>query len=266
MQKENIDKTVVMFFITKRPYKHINPQVYKSQVLLDKLDKTCEMIQEIIGDKLFFESIKNKNAKIPDLNDFIPEYWKLRFRRTVQSWQTNELPIVVTHDLEDPDNDEILNFLDASRLVNNAHDKVKIIYHPDFITATSPINKLEYDQFVMGCHLGVFPSYYEPWGYTPLESMARGIPAVTSDLSGFGDYVLKTIPDSSDSGVYVINRSSKTFDESAEELSNTLLEFTKLSRGERVRQRYRVETIAEDFDWKYLSDFYNRAYALALLD
>jgi len=266
MQYDNIDKTVVMFIITPRPYHNINPTVYKSQMLLDKLDKTCEMIQEIVGDRLFFESISNKNTKIPDLNAFIPEYWKLRFRRTILSWQTQELPLIVTHDLVQPEKDEILNFLDASRLVNNAHDKVKVIYHPEFISTISPINKLEYEQFVKGCHLGIFPSYYEPWGYTPLECMARGIPAVTSDLSGFGDYVLKTVPDSHDHGIYVINRSTQSFSESAEELANQLFEFTKMSRGERVRQRYRVESIAEDFDWKYLSEYYNRAYSLVLID
>jgi glycosyltransferase involved in cell wall biosynthesis len=55
--------------------------------------------------------------------------------------------------------------------------------------STNPLFGLDYGQFVRGCHLGVFPSYYEPWGYTPLECMARGVPTVTSDLSGFGDYM-----------------------------------------------------------------------------
>jgi glycogen(starch) synthase len=53
---------------------------------------------------------------------------------------------------------------------------------------------MDYDQFVHGCHLGVFPSYYEPWGYTPLECVVRGIPAITSDLSGFGSYVRGKLP------------------------------------------------------------------------
>ena len=265
MQKEQINKTVVMFIVTKRPYNNINPRVLQSQVLLDKIDETCEIIQKQIGDRLFLESTMNKDGKLPNLNEFIPEYWKLRLRRTLQSWKSSELPVVVTHDLQEPSKDEILNFLDHSRLVNNAHDRVKIIYHPDFISATSPINKLEYDQFVRGCHLGIFPSYYEPWGYTPLECMARGIPAITSDLSGFGDYIIKTIPNSGESGIYVVERSHQTFEESSEQLSNFLLDFVRMTRGERIRQRYRVENLSGDFDWKNLSVFYDRAYNLSLI-
>ena len=84
MQKEQINKTVVMFIVTKRPYNNINPRVLQSQVLLDKIDETCEIIQKQIGDRLFLESTMNKDGKLPNLNEFIPEYWKLRLRRTLQ--------------------------------------------------------------------------------------------------------------------------------------------------------------------------------------
>ena len=45
----------------------------------------------------------------------------------------------------------------------------QIVFHPDFLNANNPILGLDYEEFVRGCHLGVFPSYYEPWGYTPAE-------------------------------------------------------------------------------------------------
>jgi len=81
------------------------------------------------------------------------------------------------------------------------------VYHPDFITTTNPLFSLDYDQFVRGCHLGLFPSYYEPWGYTPVECLARGIPAVASDLSGFGNYILAAItPDCEKKGLFVVKR------------------------------------------------------------
>ncbi len=89
---------------------------------------------------------------------------------------------------------------------------MKVVFHPEFITATSPLFGLEYDQFVRGCHLGVFPSYYEPWGYTPMECVVRGVPAITSDLSGFGAYVMEHFPDHDENGVYVARRRSVSFD------------------------------------------------------
>ena len=74
-------------------------------------------------------------------------------------------------------------------MFNAADDPVKVVFHPEFVTATSPLISLDYEQFVRGCHMGIFPSYYEPWGYTPMECVALGLPAVTTDLSGFGAYV-----------------------------------------------------------------------------
>ena len=89
----------------------------------------------------------------------------------------------------------ILQHLRHRGLFNAADDPVKMVFHPQFVTATSPLINLDYEQFVRGCHMGIFPSYYEPWGYTPMECVALGLPAVTTDLSGFGAYVQHHIPE-----------------------------------------------------------------------
>ncbi len=227
MQKHNIDKTIVMFFITKQPYHSINPAVLHSRALMEELRHSCTAIEKQVGNKLFYAAAGIADNRLPLLNDFVDDYWRLRFRRTLQSWKTNALPLVVTHNLVNDTDDPILVFLRSANLVNSRNDKVKIVYHPDFITPTNPLWGIEYDQFVRGCHLGIFPSYYEPWGYTPLESIARGVPAVTSNLSGFGDYVLKTIPSANEKGVFVIDKINKTFDESAQQLADYLFEFVK---------------------------------------
>ena len=65
--------------------------------------------------------------------------------------------------------DPILNQVRRVQLFNNHHDRVKVVFHPDFLNSNNPILGLDYEEFVRGCHLGVFPSYYEPWGYTPAE-------------------------------------------------------------------------------------------------
>jgi glycosyltransferase involved in cell wall biosynthesis len=65
---------------------------------------------------------------------------------------------------------------------------VQVIFHPEFLTSTNPLFGLDYEEFVRGCHLGVFPSYYEPWGYTPAECTVMGIPSVTTNLSGKSGY------------------------------------------------------------------------------
>jgi glycogen(starch) synthase len=256
-------KTVVMFFITKQPYHSIDPEVLHSRAVLDEIRENCLAIEKSVGEKLFQASAASKDLQIPDLNNFVDEYWRLRLRRTVQTWKTNSNPKVVTHLLKNED--DIIRNLVRTGLTNNPDDKVKIVYHPDFIVSTNPLFGLDYGQFVRGCHLGVFPSYYEPWGYTPLECMARGVPTITSDLSGFGDYMMQIMRDYDQWGVSVVNRKSQTYLESAEHLATLLFKFAQQSQRDRILQRNRVESIADTFDWSNLRGYYDTAHELAVL-
>jgi len=263
LKQEKIDTTVVMFIVTKLPYHSINPLVLESRAMMEEIRHNCKEIQRQVGDRLFYSAAVTDGTKMPDLNQFVDDYWRLRLRRTIQSWKSPHLPSVVTHNLVNDDKDDVLNFLRNSNLVNRPEDRVKIVYHPDFITTTNPLFGIEYGQFVRGCHLGVFPSYYEPWGYTPLECIASGVPALTSDLAGFGDYIVQSMPDHEKRGIYVVNRRNKDYDISANQLAAYMYSFVKLSRRERIGLRNRVEGSSEYFDWQRLRVHYDNAHNLA---
>jgi len=263
MKESGSRKTVIMFFITKQPYHSIDPEVLHSRAVLDEIRENCQAIEKEVGEKLFQASAASKDLTLPDLNEFVGEYWRLRLRRTVQTWKTNARPKVVTHLLKQED--DIIRNLHRTQLLNHADDKVKVVYHPDFIVSTNPLFGLDYGQFVRGCHLGVFPSYYEPWGYTPLECMARGVPTVTSDLSGFGDYMMQIMRDYEQWGVSVVNRKSQNYQESANQLANLLFKFVQQSQRDRIMQRNRVESIADTFDWSNLRGYYDTAHELAVM-
>lgn len=264
LQQSGLEGTVVMFFITKRPFTSINPLVLQSRAILDEVRETCAAIERQVGERLVYAATASTDHRLPDLSSMVDDYWKLRYRRTLQSWKTTQLPSVITHNLLDDQKDDILGFVRQAGLINHQHDRVKIVYHPDFVSPTSPLFGMEYGQFVRGCHLGIFPSYYEPWGYTPLECVARGVPAITSDLSGFGDYVMQTMPNHEEKGIFVVQRQEKSFDEAAEELTNMLWNFVLQTRRERIAQRNQTESSSELFDWKNLRYHYDRAYSLAL--
>lgn len=264
MKESNIETKVVMFFITKQPVYSINPTALETRAVMGEIHETTDLIAKKIGEKLFSAASANSDNKMPNLNDFIDDYLKLRLRRTLQSWRNTNLPLLVTHNLINDSSDPILGFLRTSGMVNHRHDPVKIVYHPDFITTSNPLFGMDYTQFVRGCHLGVFPSYYEPWGYTPLESIASGVPTVTSDLSGFGDYVLKNMDKPEENGVYVVNRSGKSFEEAADQMATQLFDFVKMNRRERINQRNKTERASVGFDWSELTKYYNQAYEKAL--
>jgi glycogen(starch) synthase len=263
LQRAGDQVTVVMFFITKAPYHSINPNVLESKARLEELRQTIQAIKNEIAEKLFYHAPIHPDHRLPNLNDFVDDYWRLRYRRTLQSFKSTDLPSIVTHNLINSSDDPILAFLRTANLINKQHDKVKVIYHPDFIAATNPLFGIEYDQFVRGCHLGIFPSLYEPWGYTPLECLARAVPAVTSNLSGFGDYVLNNIHNINRKAIYVVNNRTQNFDQAANQLANQLLQFTRLTRRERIEWRYKAENVSVQFDWENLINYYDEAYQMA---
>ena len=259
MRRSGSDRTVVAFLITKRPHRNFHPDVLASMALMEELRETCESIKDQIGDRLFLQTaLGNK----PWLFELVDEYWWIRLRRARHSWRSTRSPYIITH-IPKEENDDVLSHLRRIELLNGPDDPVKIVYHPDFITTTNPLFSMEYDQFVRGCHLGIFPSYYEPWGYTPLESLALGTPAITSDLAGFGNYALEHVSDPEANGLRVLPRRYASYEASTAELAMQLFRFTKLERRNRIELRNRTELISDLFDWSRLVKNYRGAIELA---
>lgn len=115
-----------------------------------------------------------------------------------------------------------------------------------------------------GCHLGVFPSYYEPWGYTPAECTVMGIPSITTNLSGFGCFMHEHIADPKSYGIYIVDRRHVSVEESVQELSKYMFEFSKLNRRQRIIQRNRTERLSDLLDWRNLGIYYRQARIKAL--
>jgi glycogen(starch) synthase len=253
--------TVVTFIITRTATKSINVTALQSRAMLQEFRTAADQIKQELGEKLVHAVTA---GSLPDLNSLVDDYWRLRLRRTMHAWRRGLPPLIVTHDLIDDATDPVLQQLRTCQLFNRQEDPVKVVYHPDFITASNPLWGMDYDQFVRGCHLGVFPSYYEPWGYTPLESIALGVPAVTSDLSGFGSYIVQLLPDHEEKGLYVLRRKGRDFNSAADELADRMFRYAQQSRRERIALRNMVESFSEHFDWHNLGRCYHEAHELAL--
>ena len=252
--------TIIAFIITKRPVRHISVEVLKGSVLLHDLRTICQEMQENIGETLLKAALERQ---IPTYEQLLPRDSVARLKRAMHGLSRTELPGVTTHELLEG-SDPVIEQLKLSGLNNSAEQPVKVVFHPDFLSATNPPFNLDYDQFVRGCHLGVFPSYYEPWGYTPLECIALGLPTVTTDLSGFGGYVQENISASESNGITVLKRSMKSDMEVTIDLANYLFWFTQRSRRERIEMRNRAERLTEHLYWTILAKNYHIAHDAAL--
>jgi glycogen(starch) synthase len=261
LRREESDRTVVFFIVTRRDHKHLKPEVLQSRGVLAELREVCKTVTEMMGEELFRKAAAGQRVVLDDL---LTEYWRLRLRRTQAALRIGRLPPVVTHTLDDEDTDEVVRTIRRLGLVNGPEDRVKVVYHPDFISTTNPLWGIEYEQFVRGCHLGLFPSAYEPWGYTPLECVALGVPAVTSDLAGFGRYVAENFADHNKWGMYIIPRRGRSNLEAATSLSRRMWEFCQLDRRGRIAVRNEVERRSWNFEWAKLGRPYHVAHDLAV--
>lgn len=172
----------------------------------------------------------------------------------------------VTHELYEPENDKVLGQLNWLNFYNSPSDKVKLVFVPCYLDGNDGIFNLNYYELLIGVDITVFPSYYEPWGYTPLESVAFHVPCVTTDLAGFGIWANEVKGGASqiEDGVKTIHRSDYNFNEVSDSIVDTLLKFSKMEKKQVTQVRRNAAKIAEKALWRHFIKYYYRAYDKAL--
>lgn len=168
-----------------------------------------------------------------------------------------------THYLIDESNDPVIKRIKEKGLMNNPEDKVKIIFVPSYLDCSDGVFDLSYYDFLIGFDISVFPSYYEPWGYTPLESLAFHIPTITTTLAGFGLWVQKKYGDVTD-GISVIERTDKNDDYVVSKMAEILEVSCNSGEKEKLHARLKAFYISRIALWENLINFYMKAYSIAL--
>ena len=172
----------------------------------------------------------------------------------------------ITHWLHNMSHDQVLDMLKYLGMSNSKDSKVKVIFIPCYMDGNDGIMDITYYDLVLGNDLTVYPSYYEPWGYTPLESVAFHVPAITTDLAGFGLLAnsLKGAYSEVKDGVKVIHRTDYNYSEVADAIKDTISEFSGLKDTEIKKIRKNAADIAEKALWKHFIKYYYEAYDIAL--
>lgn len=171
---------------------------------------------------------------------------------------------IVTHNMQD-ENDSILNRVRELGLVNKNTDKVKVVYIPEFLDAHNPLFPISYEDFLSGCHVGIFPSYYEPWGYTPAECILKGVCTVTSNLSGFGCFMEECLENPEVNGLLILDRRNQAYHESVAVLRDYLFAYCSKTEKKRLSEKHRVAKLSCLVSWEGLISEYNKALNLATL-
>jgi glycogen phosphorylase/synthase len=169
----------------------------------------------------------------------------------------------LTHNLHDVEWDPILNRIKNAGLLNTKSDKVKVIFVPSYLNGNDGIFNTPYYDLLIGLDLTVFPSYYEPWGYTPLESLAFSVPSVTTTLAGFGLWISSKSPDSV-ACIDVIERIDGNDESVTEGITQSVLKKCALNAGEMEEVRKKAYETSRQVLWGSLVSYYKSVYDIAL--
>lgn len=169
----------------------------------------------------------------------------------------------LTHGLYDAEHDSILNRALVAGLGNKVNDKVKLIFVPSYLNGRDGIFNFTYYELLIGFDLSVFPSYYEPWGYTPLESLAFHIPTITTSLAGFGLWIREKYK-TPEPGAWVLERSENNTVNLTSEISEIILQYSKLNPEQIQQARNKAFEISRIALWQELINEYRTAYTIAI--
>jgi phosphorylase/glycogen(starch) synthase len=246
-QKLNKDSILVL---TSGRYEFKNKGLDLFIDALGQTNQSGELKKEIIAfitvpgnamaaSKKLVESIKNPDFDNPKNREFL------------------------SHDLYSNNSDPVLNAISENNITNALGQKVKIIFVPVYLNGNDGIFNMDYYELLPGFDLTLFPSYYEPWGYTPLESIAFRIPTITTSVSGFGRWVESNF-NIQFGGITVIPRTDVNDEDVTRDLKNTLLWFASLTDEEVEKSRNEASRFSKKLLWKHLIGHYYEAYKIAL--
>lgn len=176
-----------------------------------------------------------------------------------------EVPMV-THWLHNMSHDNVLSMLKYYDMHNRKDENVKVIFLPCYLDGNDGIVNMTYYDVVLGNDLCIYPSYYEPWGYTPLEAIAFKVPCITTDLAGFGLWANTVFGHDGqlEDGVKVIHRTDYNYSEVADNIKDTVAEFSNMTKKQIETCRKNAEALSEKALWTHFIEYYYEAYDIAL--
>ncbi len=235
------------------------------------------------GYDLFFEALNKLNSRLKrekyEGNIFVFLFIMIRKKRikkiikkTLYAYRKNKKLLKKIKLTKNPPNcafdtrgdNTVLMYLKKNKLENKKSDKVKVIFYPAPVEENDGLLSMSYKEIISGMDLGIFPSLYEPWGYTPLESAAMSTITITTDIAGFGRFIKEKSDQRKRQGIIVLRTKRKTRLEIIENLAKTMQEIVNMPKEKRLKMRIDANKLSGFANWEEFSKNYIKAHNLAL--
>ncbi len=229
------------------------------------IDVFVEAMNRLLRDK----ELKKKVVAFIEVPGWVGEPRK-DLQERLTSGQKYDTPLdvpQVTHWLHNMSHDNVLGMMKYYDMHNRKEDNVKVIFLPCYLDGKDGILNMTYYDIVLGNDLCVYPSYYEPWGYTPLEAVAFKVPCITTDLAGFGLWANSEFGGrygEIEDGVKVIHRTDYNYSEVADAIKDTVAKFSAMDKKQIDACRKAADNLSKKALWSEFIKYYHEAYDIAL--
>ena len=228
------------------------------------IDVFVEAMNRLLRDK----DLKKKVVAFIEVPGWVGEPRK-DLQERLKSGKKYDTPLEVpqvTHWLHNMSHDNVLGMMKYYDMRNRKDERVKVIFLPCYLDGKDGIVNMQYYDVVLGNDLCIYPSYYEPWGYTPLEAVAFKVPCITTDLAGFGLWANSVFGKNGEieDGVKVIHRTDYNYSEVADNIKDTVAEFSAFTQKEVENCRKNADALSKKALWSEFIKYYYEAYDIAL--
>ena len=228
------------------------------------IDVFVEAMNRLLRDK----DLKKKVLAFIEVPGWVGEPRK-DLQERLASGKSYDTPLEVpqvTHWLHNMSHDNVLGMMKYYDMHNRKEDHVKVIFLPCYLDSKDGIMDMTYYDVVLGNDLCIYPSYYEPWGYTPLEAVAFKVPCITTDLAGFGLWANKEFGryGEIEDGVKVIHRTDYNYSEVADAIKDTVAKFSGMTKKQTDECRKHADELSKKALWSEFIKYYYEAYDIAL--
>lgn len=262
INKEEGEDLYVFIFVpsdTKREKSEVIENLSLYTELEDYIEKKIgELEDEMLN------SITSSRSILQDLSESIN-----KDRKEIENLQKNfrtknkDKPPLTAYELNYSD-DEILNKLREEGLTNSEDDRVKVVFYPKYLSVGDKMLSMNYEDAVKATTAGIFPSYYEPWGYTPVETAASGALSITTDLAGFGQYLKDKTDSRERKGIRIIERENVSDKESVDQLAEIIENISNYTKTEITERKHNARKLAQLTSWQKLGEKYIQAHKKAV--
>ena len=237
-------------------------EVLENLSLYEELEEYIDSVIPELRNSLL-SSITSGETPSQSMSDLINENGKVKSLKQNFHAKQGDKPPLCAYDLSYP-GDSIMEALEENDITNSEDDRVKVVFYPSYLSVGDKLLNMDYQDAIVASSAGIFPSYYEPWGYTPVETAANGALSVTTDMAGFGQFLQeKTEPDER-KGIKILERQDQSYNEAKEDLAEMVDDIVNYSKTEITERKHNARKLAQLTSWQKLGENYREAHSKAV--